>query len=308
MSRTKQNASTTPFSDIDMTAWKEYEHVLTDSLWTLGRRDRTGAHTGDYHGNFVPQIPQQIIERFSKAGEWVIDPFSGSGTTLIEAQRLGRNCVGIELNPAMVKAAAERVASEPNEEGVTIRNVCGDSTSEKTWNKATAVVAETAKTSAAGSVKRREASKRCRNGKESAADAEISDQDSRATFHLAILHPPYHDIIKFSDDERCLSNRATTDEFLEGFQRVLELTYAHLANGRFIAIVIGDKYADSEWIPLGFMCMQKAMEVGFRLKSIVVKDMQDNRAKRNQENLWRVRALRGGFYIFKHEYVLILKK
>ena len=264
-------SDTTSFSDIDMTAWKEYEHVLTDSLWTLGRRDRTGAHTGDYHGNFVPQIPQQIIERFSKAGEWVIDPFSGSGTTLIEAQRLGRNCVGIELNPEMVKLANGRVKSEPNEEGVTIRNVCGDSTSEKAWKKA----------------------------------AKLSPSSQ---FHLAILHPPYHDIIQFSDDERCLSNRATVGEFLAGFGRVLELTHAHLADGRFIAIVIGDKYAESEWIPLGFMCMQKAMDVGFKLKSIVVKDMQDNRAKRNQENLWRVRALRGGFYIFKHEYIMVMRK
>lgn len=279
---------TTPFSDIDLSSWKEYEHISTDSLWMLGKRDRTGAHTGDYHGNFVPQIPQQIIERFSKAGEWVIDPFCGSGTTLIEAQRLGRNCVGIELNPEMVKLASGRVASEPNGAGVTIRNVCGDSTDEKAWNEALRVIGKGSNLPGAKN-KRKKA-------------------DDEPKFHLAILHPPYHDIIRFSEDERCLSNRGTVGDFLSAFGRVLEFTHRHLANGRFIAIVIGDKYADSEWIPLGFMCMQKAMDVGFKLKSIVVKDMQDNRAKRNQENLWRVRALRGGFYIFKHEYVLIMKK
>ena len=273
----------TQFSDIDINSWKEYEHILTDSLWTLGKRDHTGAHTGDYHGNFVPQIPQQIIERFSKSGEWVIDPFSGSGTTLIEAQRLGRNCVGIELNPEIIKLANERVACEPNVSKVTIRNVCGDSTSNETWIEAAAVV-----------------------GKFS--DLSKTKKDSEPKFQLAILHPPYHDIIKFSDDERCLSNRVSNDDFLVGFGHALELTYEHLANGRFIAIVIGDKYTESEWIPLGFMCMQKAMDVGFKLKSIVVKDIQDNRAKRNQENLWRVRALRGGFYIFKHEYILVMKK
>ncbi len=278
--------TTTPFSDIDLSVWKEYEHVLTDSLWILGKRDRTGAHTGDYHGNFVPQIPQQIIERFSKAGEWVVDPFSGSGTTLIEAQRLGRNCVGIELNPEVVKLTNGRVASELNDANVTIRTVCGDSTSETAWNDAIQIVSE-----------------------HSIPQKELTDKKANEPkFHLAILHSPYHDIIRFSDNERCLSNRGTVDEFLEGFGRVLELTHKHLANGRFIAIVIGDKYADGGWIPLGFMCMQRAMDVGFKLKSIVVKDMQDNRAKRNQENLWRVRALRGGFYIFKHEYVLIFRK
>lgn len=259
------------FSGIEMENWRDYPHILTDSLWLLGKRDRTGAHTGDYHGNFVPQIPQQLIERYTKAGEWVIDPFSGSGTTLIEAQRMARNCAGIELNPEMARDAMRRVKSESSGSDVSIENLCGDSASEKTWIKA-------AKLTPGGE------------------------------FHLAILHPPYHDIIKFSGDNRCLSNKASEEDFLDAFGSVLEHTYAYLASGRFAAIVIGDKYAGGEWIPLGFMCMQRAIETGFKLKSIVIKDMQDNRAKRNQENLWRVRALRGGFYIFKHEYILIMRK
>lgn len=71
---------------------------------------------------------------------------------------------------------------------------------------------------------------------------------------------------------------------------------------------MGDKYANSEWIPLGFYTMQEAMKRGFSLKSVVVKDMQNNRAKQNQQQLWRYRALVGGFYIFKHEYIFILRK
>ncbi len=256
---------------ISVENWRDYPHILTDSLWLLGKRDSTGAHTGDYHGNFVPQIPQQIIERYSKAGEWVIDPFSGSGTTLIEAQRMGRNCAGIELNPEIAREAMRRVNSETCGNPVKIENLCGDSADAKIWAKAAALTPD-------------------------------------GVFHLAILHPPYHDIIKFGEDEKCLSNSPSVEEFLNTFGRVLAHTHAHLAPGRFIAIVIGDKYAGGEWIPLGFMCMQRAVETGFKLKSIVIKDIQDNRAKRNQENLWRVRALRGGFYIFKHEYILVLHK
>jgi hypothetical protein len=75
-----------------------------------------------------------------------------------------------------------------------------------------------------------------------------------------------------------------------------------------LIIVIGDKYEGSEWIPLGFLAMQEAIKREFQLKSIVVKDMQGNRAKQNQERLWRYRALVGGFYIFKHEYLFVLKK
>jgi hypothetical protein len=54
--------------------------------------------------------------------------------------------------------------------------------------------------------------------------------------------------------------------------------------------------------------MQEVMKRHYSLKSIVVKDMQGNRAKRNLENIWRYRALAGGFYIFKHEYVMFFRK
>jgi hypothetical protein len=48
---------------------------------------------------------------------------------------------------------------------------------------------------------------------------------------------------------------------------------------------------------------------GFRTKSIVVKNIEGNEVgKGRTNNLWRYRALRGGFYIFKHEYVLIFHK
>ena len=52
-----------PFNDLDLARWKEYDDILTGSLWLLGRRDGTGPHVGDYWGNFVPQIPNQILRR-----------------------------------------------------------------------------------------------------------------------------------------------------------------------------------------------------------------------------------------------------
>ena len=55
--------------------------------------------------------------------------------------------------------------------------------------------------------------------------------------------------------------------------------------------------------------MERMQRLGFILKSIIVKDMQGNeRAKGKTANLWRYRALAGGFSIFKHEYVMIFQK
>ena len=74
-----------------------------------------------------------------------------------------------------------------------------------------------------------------------------------------------------------------------------------------MAIVIGDKYLKGQWIPLGFHCMNEAQKLGLTLKSIVVKNMEGNRAKHGKDAIWRYRALASDYYIFKHEYILIFK-
>ena len=69
----------------------------------LDKRDTSGAHLGWYWGNFIPQIPHQMMLRYTKKGDWVLDAFVGSGTTLIECRRLGRNGIGIELDKGVAQ-------------------------------------------------------------------------------------------------------------------------------------------------------------------------------------------------------------
>jgi hypothetical protein len=78
------------YNDIDLNKWKEYGDIITDSLWLLGARDKTGVHTGELHGNFIPQIPHQAMLRYTKRGEIVLDTFSGSETILLECRRLNK--------------------------------------------------------------------------------------------------------------------------------------------------------------------------------------------------------------------------
>jgi hypothetical protein len=127
-------------------------------------------------------------------------------------------------------------------------------------------------------------------------------------FQFLIMHPPYHDIIRFSKDKNDLSNAKNTEEFLKMFGDVVENVTPYLEKGRYFALVIGDKYSRGEWIPLGFYCMQEVLKRGYLLKSIIVKNFEETRGKRNQKELWRYRALVGGFYIFKHEYIMLFKK
>jgi len=52
-----------------------------------------------YLGKFIPQLVEVFLRRFFRPGDTILDPFSGSGTTLIEANVLGINSVGVELSP-----------------------------------------------------------------------------------------------------------------------------------------------------------------------------------------------------------------
>ncbi len=267
-------ASRRPINDLDMARWKEYDEILTDSLWLLGKRDNHGAHKPDYWGNFAPQIPYQAMRRFTRQGELVIDPFAGLGTTLIEARRLGRHALGIELNPTVAEAARERIEAQENPFAVQTALLQGDSACSETAERV-----------------------RCQ------MEAWGYEQA-----HLLILHPPYHDIIRFSDDPRDLSNAPSLKAFLAQFEQVVRRFAPLLEAGRFLTLVIGDKYAGGEWLPLGFYTMETVRQQGFRLKSICVKDFHETRGKRGQRSLWRYRALKGNFYVFGHEYVMFFEK
>jgi hypothetical protein len=60
------------FNDIDLTNWQQAD-INTDSLWLISERDKSGKHSNIYHGNFIPQIPNQLIRRYTKQGEMVLD-------------------------------------------------------------------------------------------------------------------------------------------------------------------------------------------------------------------------------------------
>ena len=52
-----------------------------------------------YSGKFIPQIASNVINMLTKPGEIILDPYCGSGTTLLEASVLGRKSIGVDLNP-----------------------------------------------------------------------------------------------------------------------------------------------------------------------------------------------------------------
>ncbi len=193
----------------------------------------------------------------------------GSGTSLIEAQRMGRNSIGIELQYDVAKEAYDRIVTEKNE-----------------TTKAKVVVAD---------------SQLCDM-------RDIMESVGIQKVQFVIMHPPYWDIIKFSDHPNDLSNCTSIENFLSSFGKAVDNTTSVLEKNRYCAVVIGDKYANGQIIPLGFLCMNAMLERGFILKAILVKNFDETKGKSNKQGIWRYRALSSDFYIFKHEYIFVFKK
>ena len=252
--------------------WKTTD-LNPDSLWLIEKRDSSGKHENNYHGNFVPQIPNQLIRRYTRRGDTVLELFTGSGTTLYECENLERNYIGFDINDEMISRIYEKMADTQN-----IRFIINNCD-----------VCDTAKMNEMMS--------------QSFSWCEKQNAD------FLIAHPPYMDIVKFTQKTEDLSNISDLDLFIQKFTLAMKNGLSHLAKNKYFAVVIGDVYKKSEVVPLGFYVMD-AIKRNFKvkMKGIIVKNIEGNRGKLGSQGIWKYRALNSDYFLFKHEYIFVFKK
>lgn len=73
--------------------------VITDEFWTSKQRQASSIHEVSYRACFKPQLPNFFINLFTEPGDIVYDPFSGRGTTAVEAALCKRNVIFNDINP-----------------------------------------------------------------------------------------------------------------------------------------------------------------------------------------------------------------
>ncbi|RYD32536.1 MAG: site-specific DNA-methyltransferase [Verrucomicrobiaceae bacterium] len=83
--------------------------VYTNEFWTSRQRQAHSLHEISYRACFKPQLPAFFIDRLTRRGEVVYDPFMGRGTTLVEAALRGRVPWGCDINPVSARLAAPRL-------------------------------------------------------------------------------------------------------------------------------------------------------------------------------------------------------
>jgi len=114
------------FAQDDGGAWREITlgqeryPAYCREFWTSRQRQASNLHEVSYRACYKPQLPRLFIERLSDPGDRVYDPFSGRGTTALEAALLGRRVAANDINPLSSILASPRL-SPPEPQAVAAR-------------------------------------------------------------------------------------------------------------------------------------------------------------------------------------------
>ncbi len=231
------------------------------SVWSFPRRGNWATHKSNWRGNWAPEVVRNLILRYSKEGEHLLDCMIGGGTTAIEAKILNRHISCSDVS----EEALERTE---------------DSLKFDSKNKA------------------RQRIKKCDARKlEFIKDEEID---------LILTHPPYVDIIKYSDgkNREDLSSVHDIDKFCDEMEKVASELYRVLRKGKYCAILMGDTRRNKMYQPLAFKVMEKFLKQGFILKEDIIKRQHNCKAT----GFWVNKSKDFNFLLIMHEHLFVFKK
>ncbi len=243
-----------------ITKWEpdDFELEMTTS-WSFPKRGNWATHDAKYRGNWSPYIPRNIILRYSKEGDLVLDQFSGGGTTLVEAKLLNRNIIGFDVNDSSLERCREKCDFE--------RDGCGSVTIAK-------------------------------------CDARDMSSVIDESIDLICTHPPYANIIQYSEDIPNDLSHCKVPEFLKEMKKVAAECYRVLKRDKFCAILMGDTRQKGCVIPMSFEVMRIFEETGFKTKEIIIKEQHNCKAT----GYWKTNSIKYNFLLLAHEYLFVFRK
>lgn len=202
------------------------------TVWSFPDRGNWATHTPEYRGNWSPRVARNIILRYSKEGDTVLDPMVGGGTTLVEAMLTGRNSIGIDVNIRSAMITKNRL-NFPEDMRKNLPSM---------------------------------------TSKVYVGDARKMNLIEDGSIDLVATHPPYANIIKYGEGVKDdLSAIPDYNIFAEEMKRAAQEMLRVLKPGGYCAILMGDTHNKSHYVPMAFKVMTKFLEVGFILKEDVIK-------------------------------------
>lgn len=244
-----------------ITKWEpeDFELEMT-THWSFPKRGDWATHDAKWRGNWSPYIPRNILLRYSKENDLVLDQFVGGGTTLVEAKLLNRNIIGVDINDIALDRCKEKTNFEYD--------------------------------GANGKIYLRKGDARNLNF--------IHDK----SVDLICTHPPYANIINYSDDIDEDLSRLKVKDFLEEMKKVADECYRVLKSDKFCAILMGDTRQKGHMVPMSFDVMSIFQEAGFKLKELIIKEQHNCKAT----GYWKTNSIKYNFLLIAHEYLFVFRK
>ncbi|MGR5590347.1 TRM11 family SAM-dependent methyltransferase [Peptoniphilus grossensis] len=244
-----------------ITKWEpeNFELEMT-THWSFPQRGDWATHDAKWRGNWSPYIPRNIILRYSKEKDLILDQFAGGGTTLVEAKLLNRDIIGIDVNDVALNRCKEKI----------------DFQHEGAYGKVF-----------------------LRKG-----DARNLDFIADDSIDLICTHPPYANIIEYSENIEEDLSHLKINEFLEEMKKVASESYRVLKKDKFCAVLMGDTRKNGHMIPLSFYVMQVFENAGFNLKEMIIKEQHNCKAT----GFWRTNSIKYNFLLISHEHLFIFRK
>ncbi len=244
-----------------ITKWEpeNFELEMT-THWSFPQRGDWATHDAKWRGNWSPYIPRNIILRYSKEKDLILDQFAGGGTTLVEAKLLNRDIIGIDVNDVALNRCKEKIDFQ--HEG------------------------------ADGKVFLRK------------GDARKLDFIPDNSIDLVCTHPPYANIIEYSEDIEEDLSHLKINEFLNEMKKVASESYRVLKKDKFCAVLMGDTRKNGHMIPLSFYVMEVFENTGFKLKEMIIKEQHNCKAT----GFWKTNSIKYNFLLIAHEHLFIFRK
>ena len=132
--------------------------------------------------------------------------------------------------------------------------------------------------------------------------AKLTLQDKSVDF--ICTHPPYMDIIKYSNGINGDISLLNGEEFYNSIKLVAKESFRVLKEKSYCAVLIGDIRKNGFIIPLGFNVMKLFLNESFSLKEIIIKEQHNCRST----DRWKEIAKHRNFLLIQHEYIFVFQK
>lgn len=121
---------------------------------------------------------------------------------------------------------------------------------------------------------------------------------------LICTHPPYADIIQYSEGIPEDLSLLKVKDFLKEMNTVASESYRVLKKDKFCAVLMGDTRQNGHMIPMSFEVMRIFENVGFKLKELIIKEQHNCKAT----GYWKTNSIKYNFLLIAHEYLFVFRK